>query len=151
MDLSLKKMIYGACEARLSERLTALREEMKEAQLASAEETKSSAGDKYETGRAMLEIEKERLSGQLAEARRLYEVLLPLLPTKSHSQVQIGSLVSTSRGIFYITVGLGAITVGDTAYYCISPQSPMGQILSGLSAGDEVPFQEQTVKVLSVV
>nr|WKN37435.1 3-oxoacyl-ACP synthase [Tunicatimonas sp. TK19036] len=151
MDLTLKKQVFAACQTRLTERIADLREEMKETQLAASEETKSSAGDKYETGRAMLDMESERLSGQLNEARKLYDALMLLSPTKSHDKVQIGSLVATSRGTFYVSVGLGAVKVDDVAYYCISPQSPMGQVLAGLSAGEEAPFQGQTVQVMEVV
>ncbi|MWD30855.1 3-oxoacyl-ACP synthase, partial [Aquicoccus sp. SCR17] len=37
-------------------------------------ETKSSAGDKHETGRAMVQLEQEKLAQQLVELDRLKEV-----------------------------------------------------------------------------
>ncbi|MEQ9442037.1 MAG: 3-oxoacyl-ACP synthase [Cyclobacteriaceae bacterium] len=151
MDLSLKKQVFAACQTRLSERIADLREEMRETKLAASEDTKSSAGDKYETGRAMLDMERERLSAHLNETGKMYDLLASLSATKLYEQVQVGSLVATSRGIFYVSVGLGSVVVDGNAYYCISPQSPMGQALFGLSAGEETLFQGQAVQVTQVV
>lgn len=79
------------------------------AQLAANEETKSSAGDKYETGRAMMQLEIEKQSVQLAEAMKLKHVLSQINPEKTTETIQSGSLVFTDQGNFYISISAGKL------------------------------------------
>ena len=60
MNQQLKKKLYMACECYLQLRFDALKERLDDINESLASETKSSAGDKYETGRAMLHLEKEK-------------------------------------------------------------------------------------------
>ena len=61
--------------AYVHERIAATQEAIYTAQLSANEETKSSAGDKYETGRAMAQLEIEKNTAQLAEALKLKQML----------------------------------------------------------------------------
>ena len=55
-----KKEIQSLCVHRLQQQLCRLEEMMNHAQEEANKETKSSAGDKYETGRSMMQLEKEK-------------------------------------------------------------------------------------------
>ena len=59
----IKKALFAKCEAFVSEKIDSLERGLESHQKALASETKSSAGDKHETGRAMLQLEMEK-SGQ---------------------------------------------------------------------------------------
>jgi hypothetical protein len=52
------------------QRIASAEEAIRMAQESANQEGKSSAGDKYETGRAMAQLEIEKASGQLAEANK---------------------------------------------------------------------------------
>ena len=74
-----------------------------------ANETKSSAGDKYETGMAMLQMEEQKANVQLAKAKELQKTLSMIDPTEKQDSAQLGSLVETSNGNYFISIGLGQI------------------------------------------
>ena len=57
------------------------------------EETKSSSGDKYETSRAMIQIEREKNSRQIKEIGNLKKQLLSIKSIKvNNSKVSQGSI-----------------------------------------------------------
>lgn len=104
-------------------------------------DTKSSAGDKYETGRAMIQIEIEKNEVQLSKTMNLQKELSKIDLIKEFNKVEFGSLIQTNHGIYLISIGLGKIVVNNTAYYAISLASPIGQVLRDKIIGDEVQFQ----------
>lgn len=106
------------------------------AQNSANEETKSSAGDKYETGRAMAQLEIEKNMAQLAEAKRLKQTLEQIAPDKITPLIHLGSLVLTNHGNFYVAISAGPFTIQNKSYFAISPASPIGQKLMGLRAED---------------
>lgn len=67
---NLKKDAYNFCVLFVNERLARIQGQIKELETALTSETKSSAGDKHETGRAMIQLEREKLGQQLAELEK---------------------------------------------------------------------------------
>ena len=123
----------------------------KAAEQASNDDTKSSAGDKYETGRAMMQQEKDRNTTQLNEANKLM-VALNHISTKGNSTVaETGSLVITDNGKFYIAISAGILSVNGESYFAVSPASPIGIKLKGLKAGDEFELNGKGYKVVEVL
>ena len=129
---NIKKQLHAKCSEITQQRVTDLSAIIQEAQDAANNETKSSAGDKHETGRAMAQLETEKLSKQLSEALKLEQVLSQINPNTEHLQVGLGSLVTTNNGIFYISISLGKLELNNTNYFVISPVSPIGKLLTGL-------------------
>ena len=74
-DLSLKKDLYAQCLKFVEDRYLKIHNQINEIQESLTSETKSSAGDKHETGRAMLQLEREKVGQQLAEVEKLKEGL----------------------------------------------------------------------------
>ena len=102
---------------------------MQEVQNAANNETKSSAGDKHETGRAMAQLETEKISNQLNQTLKLEQVLQQTNPEQEHRIIGLGSLVTTNNGIFYLSASLGKIELGNKTYFVISTLSPIGKLL----------------------
>ena len=137
MNLTLDKAVVNKIAiASLKEKLGMLLSEMDETNSSLSTASKSSVGDKHETARAMIQLEQERLSKQITQSKHLLEILMAIDPLSKSDQVQSGSLVKTNRGNFYISVGLGKIVVNDQDVFCLSPLTPMGQILLGKKSGD---------------
>lgn len=112
--------------------------------------SKSSAGDKHETARAMLQIDRENAGKQLRELENL-ERLLPKVDINAITDyARLGSLVRTNHGIFFISISLGAIAIGKTTYYCVALQAPIGVQLSGKKQRDQFTFNDKQYEVLSV-
>ena len=63
----IKRQLYSQCVDFVEERLSNIQNQIRAIQESLTSETKSSAGDKHETGRAMLQLEREKAGQQLAE------------------------------------------------------------------------------------
>ena len=150
MKVQIKEALYSACEKNIAERISAIENILKSIEVARNNETKSSAGDKYETGRAMLQIEENNTRVQLIQAIRVKNDLAGLKLNKKYSKVAPGSLVITDSGKYFISVGLGEISLDSDTYYCVSIAAPIGQALIDRQAGDEIDFKGTTVKILEV-
>ena len=103
-----------------------------------ANETKSTAGDKHETALAMLQIEQANTRTQLQEVLNQQAALEKINPALSANTILNGSLIKTNRGYFFMSVALGKVVVDDITVIALSPQSPLGQKLMGLKAGETV-------------
>lgn len=106
-------------------------------------ETKSTAGDKHETALAMLQIEQANTRGQLQELLVQKAMLKKLDPALPAAMIVNGSLIKTNRGYLYMSVALGKAVINDITVMALSPQSPLGQKLLGLKAG-EVAWMNNT-------
>jgi hypothetical protein len=113
-------------------------------------ESKSSAGDKYETGRAMMQIELENNGRQLEKTRLAKQDLEQLNLQEPHRQVSQGSLVHTNQGIYFISIGFGKLELAEQPYYAISLASPIGQALKQAKVGDSISFQGNVLEILEL-
>ena len=136
----IKHYLHALCLAHIEARIRGAQQAIQFAQASANEETKSSAGDKYETGRAMAQLEIEKNSAQLAEAQKLKQILSQIDPSKIADAVQKGSLACTNQGNFYISIPAGQFTIEDEIYFAVSPSSPIAQKLLGLKSGDGFHF-----------
>lgn len=101
---------------------------------ASNNDTKSSMGDKYETGREMLQQEINNLQRQLNEALNQQSILQKITSEPS-SKVQNGALVKTNKGLFYIAASIGEIVVDNQKIMTVSVESPLVKAMMGLQSG----------------
>lgn len=148
--LSIKQNLHSRCQQYVQQRIDTARQAMELAQESANSESKSSAGDKYETGRAMAQLERDRHAQLLAEARKMEQELTRLNVDKAYDIVQPGSLVTTNRGIFFISISAGKMTLDTTDYFAVSPASPVAIALSGHRSGDGVTVNKLIYQVLSV-
>ena len=121
-----------------------------EVKLSLLSDTKSSAGDKHETARAMVQLEQEKLNKQLGESIQMKSTLNQINPTILHKQVGVGSLIYTSLGWYFLSVGLGQISVEETTVFALSPQAPLGKQLMGKRVGEELVFNGNKFEILEV-
>jgi hypothetical protein len=131
----LKQDLYQQCLTYVQTRMDAAQQAIDEAQQAQKDDTKSSAGDKYETGREMAQQETDRNMAQLTEANKLKIILNTINPLTSSSQVENGSVVITNNGNFYIAISAGSLVVNAVRYFAVSLASPIGIKMRGLKAG----------------
>lgn len=113
-------------------------------------DTKSSAGDKHEVGRAMVQQELDKLEAQHAQLLVLQHELQRVPLERSFAQVAPGSLVTTDQGVYFVAIGLGAVQVRGETCYAISLASPIGQLLLGKEAGDAISFNGRRIVVEAI-
>lgn len=150
MSHLIKERLLAACEQYVQTRIATARQAMEAAQTSANEETKSSAGDKYETDRAMAQLERDRHAQLLAEALRLQQDLNRLDITQTYKFVQPGSLVETDKGWYFISIGAGKLTLNGRLYVAVSPASPLALAFVGKHVGEVVRFNQTTYRLLSV-
>src|SRR5476649_2245216 len=147
----LKEALYKQCVDHVQKRMEAAEQGIKEAQQASKDDTKSSAGDKYETGRAMMQQEKDRNTIQLNEANKLM-VALNSISTKGESDIiETGSLVLTNGGKFYIAISAGTLVVDNETYFAVSAAAPICMQMMGKKAGDEFEVNGKRYRIDKVM
>lgn len=152
MSLSnIKSQLYVRCLELVEQQVNRLQQSIEDIQSAANNETKSSAGDKYETGRAMAQLEKDKLNQQLARLLSLRKVLFLINPDVIAEKVQLGSLVYTDTSIFYIAVGLGSVEIREESIFVISPVSPIGKLLINKEVEDKVVFNNNSYTILRVL
>jgi hypothetical protein len=149
--MTSKPVLHALCHAFIEERIAAARTAMQAAQESSSSETKSSAGDKYETGREMANAERDRNAAHMQQAQQLQAELARISPDAPCDTVRPGALVRTSMGQFYISISAGKLAVeGGPEVFAVSPAAPVAVALKGLRAGQEASFNGKTVRVEAV-
>ena len=149
--MTLKHNLYEQCLQLVDTRYQSIQQQIAELQLSLLTETKSSAGDKHETGRAMVQLERERTGRQLAEINKLRTTLSQLNIDNTPSHVNLGSVVFTSKANYFIAVSLGAVDVDDQTFYAVSPITPIGKLLMGKIMKDEVTFNGDSFVIEEIV
>ena len=144
-----KKEIQILCIQVLKQQISRLEDMMIYAQKEANKETKSSAGDKYETGRSMMQLEKEKYAIQHSRVSEQFN-RLQKIDLGSHNEVQAGSLVETNIGLFFISVGMEPQHIQNKLITCISLSTPVGSCLEGLEEGDVVDFRDQEIEIWEV-
>ncbi|MEO9474313.1 MAG: 3-oxoacyl-ACP synthase [Cyclobacteriaceae bacterium] len=137
------------CRRIVDDRIAKAQAELKSFSEQSGEETKSSAGDKYETARAMLHLEKEKTAVQLTESIKLKKVLDQIGHGSTNSG--LGKLLVTNQGKFFISVSLGMVNSNGEKYFVLSPVAPLGKIFTQAKQGQAVEFNGKKYEVLEVL
>jgi|SRR6185437_4642315 len=147
----LKNELYRQCLDYVQTRMDAAQLAINEAQKASNDDTKSSAGDKYETGREMMQQQTNRNLTQLNEANKLKIILNKINPGVVNHKADLGSVVFTDNGNFYLAISAGTLKVDNESYFAISPASPVGLMLKGQKAGGEFKINDKIYHIKQII
>ena len=123
---------------------------MQAAQDSANSEEKSSMGDKYETGRAMSQLERDRIASQLYLLQQEYQKLLLVDASTSHAVVQTGALVQTENQWYWIAVSLGQVSKEADKIMVVSPLAPISKAIMGQKKGSVFSFNGKNQKILGV-
>ena len=150
MIFDLKVQIYNKLMKSLDRTLQTSMAAIQSVKGSKTNETKSSAGDKFETGRAMMQEEEDRNERQHLKTMSLKNFLLQIDINKQFKTVQTGSLVYTNQGNYFIAIGHGKVMINNEIYYAISIDSPIGQLLRGKGIGDKTIFQNKNIIINNI-
>lgn len=148
--LELKCQIHEACMAKVLNRIASLEAEVENLKISAASDTKSSMGDKYETAREMINLEKEKISEQLADAQKMKQTLESIDLEAQASKIGLGSLVKSSTCCFFVSISLGKITISGKEVFVISPASPIGKGLMGLQVNNSIEFAGKVERIIAI-
>lgn len=137
---ALKSTLYQLCLTFIQNRIENIEYSLLQARQASNDDTKSSAGDKYETTREMMQQEMDRNSKLLYEAGQQKIALQQIENVDAGKIIKNGSLVLTTEGNFYISISAGEISIEKQKYYAVSQAAPIGKLFIGKKLKDELNF-----------
>lgn len=138
-----KKTLHQQAVDILKQRIATTQRSMENAQASANNEEKSSAGDKYETSRAMSHLEKDMHAKQLAANNRELAALMSIDCDKLYQSVVSGSVVVCKAITFFIAAGLGKISGDQQDIYFLSPAAPIAKLLFNKVTGDTFVFNHE--------
>lgn len=145
-----KKNLFDQIHAQLGDRMTLLLEEIQRLQESKAADTKSSAGDKFETGREMIGQELAKVEASLNQVKSQIQALSYFAELKPNKEVREGSMIQLGEKWFLLSVSLGEVKVGEESVFLLSKESPLGQSLLGKKIGDSVQFMGKPQRILQL-
>lgn len=149
--IELKQDLYNQCQEFIDNRLKAVQQTIGEIQESLTSETKSSAGDKHETGRAMLQLEREKAGQQLSEIQKINQLLSKIDITYTSEIIGLGTVVLTTTSNYFIAISAGELKANRESYYAISANTPIAKLLLGKTTGDQIQFRDQNFKIIKVI
>jgi len=150
MSLPRKQDVIAAAISIVSQKIERIKAELDDLNDGNAQNSKSTAGDKHDTERAMVHLEIEKLSKSLSVEYAIRNDLEQIKPDNVNSVVSNGSLVETSRGKFLIGAACGNVHVSSTSVFCISEYSPLATELNSKSVGDIAQVNGNDFRIKSI-
>ena len=151
LGLKIKEALFNQCQSFVNKRLQTVEAVLSSNQKALQSETKSSAGDKHETGRAMLQLEMEKAGQQLVGITQMKVVLSKIDVLKSSKNACLGSIIITDKVQYFLSLSAGQLWVADKSYFAISVSSPIGKLLLGKQEKDVISFNGKTIVINEII
>lgn len=146
---NVKQQALNFCKEQLSLKRTEIEKAIKLLQNSLTSESKSTAGDKHETGRAMIQLEREKLGFQLKELEKQEALLYRIKSENSTGLVALGSYVKTSLMDYFLSISIGKMD--EVNAFAISIQSPIGRLLLGKKEGEIFSFNGKEQKIIKIL
>jgi len=148
--MTIKEELFKQCQFFVNKRQQTIEDIITSNQRALQSETKSSAGDKHETGRAMLQLEMEKAGQQLSGITLMKETLAKIVISKNSKVASLSSVVITENANYFLSISAGQLIVANTRYFAISVSSPVGKLLLGKQENETIVFNGKTITVKEV-
>ena len=148
--VGLKKRLLQLCVKLIEERIATIAEAMANAQANANAEEKSSAGDKYETSRAMSHLEKDMHATQLAANRNELAALFNIDCSRVNDLATPGSLIRCADCSFFIAAGIGKVNFEGEAIYILSPGAPLAKLFFNKKRGSSITFNKREIIIVDV-
>ena len=148
---NFKEKTVSVSSEKLKTQINFIQTQLGELKEANTNETKSTAGDKHETGRAMLQLDREKLGQQLAGIQKLKQELLKVNIETVSKKVFLGSVVYTSQHNYFIAISAGELSYKSEKFYAISFLTPIAKVLLTKEVGDHIEFGNSTFAITKIM
>jgi hypothetical protein len=148
--IAFKNKLKLAAQQVIEQRIAVAKTLINNAQEAANSEEKRSAGDKYETARAMSQLEKEMHSRQLAQQIQEMALLNAVKTDVIYTTVITGACIECAEMILFIAAGLGKQTVEGKPVIFLSPQAPLAKQLQHKKAGEHFVFSGREITIAAI-
>ena len=148
--IAFKNNLKQFCVNTIEQRIATAKSAINDAQEAANSEEKSSAGDKYETGRAMGHLQKDMHARQLSEYIKELSALNKIDANTICSAATAGAFIETNQTSFFIIAGLGKQIIDSKTILFLSPNAPLAISLRNKKQGDDFVFNGTTIIISEV-
>ena len=150
--INLKDLLFNHCENHINTKLKNYLKIDQELFKSLNEETKSSAGDKHETTRAMIQIEREKNSKRIKEIENSKKQLIVIKSVQlDNLKVSPGSIIFTSNNNYFISISSEIYSSDNNKIYCVSTNTPIAKSYLGKKIGDIVTFNNIDSKIEKII
>jgi len=145
-----KRTILGNCIAIQQQKVDKLSAMVDTLNDSAINSDKCVVGDKHHTFRAQTQNEQELYAKQLNSAINELNTLRMISTEKKFDKGELGALLNTSNGVYFISISIGVVKVENYNIMVISPISPIGNLLLHKSKGDSVTFRGNKIEILDL-
>jgi hypothetical protein len=145
--LSFKSSLLNHCVAIIDQRIQNCLLQINEAQLSANQQEKSSAGDKYETGRAMSHLQKNMFAKQLLAHQTELSILKDINTSSTCNAFTKSAIICCSNQYFFVAAGLGKIDFAEKSFIVLSPQAPFAALNYNKKIGDIILFKQKNLLI----
>jgi hypothetical protein len=135
-----KNRLKHFCLEMIEHRIAVAKRAIEDAREVTNQEEKSTVGDKYETARAMGQLEQDMYARQLAENIKEVSLLQSINTNTICSEAGAGAFIQCGELSFFIAAGLGKHVVDGTSIFFLSPNAPLARTLMHKKSGNEFVF-----------
>jgi hypothetical protein len=144
-----RSAIFNAITTHISAKIQLLQQDISDLLSDLAGDTKSSAGDKFETSREMSQQEISKLTQQVNEQKKWLNLAANYSNHETSDKIVAGSIVTLSTGQFLIGLPLGKIPTLN-GIHCIGNTAPLSQMILNKKVGEAITFQHQIITIEKV-
>ena len=141
----MKKRIIDFINLSIKEKIHLLQFELDSIKEEKNNITKSSAGDKFETSRSLMQIEYDKINNQFLILKNQLKTIESIILIGKKASLGFGSIARTKNLYYFISIGLGKYTVDNNTVYVISLSSPIGKLLNNKKIGDKILFNQKEI------
>ena len=135
-----KSAVLAELNKQLLTKLSYLNTNLEQAVDSRNSDTKSSAGDKFETSREMAQIEIHKIETEISKTQQFIFDLFS----------KVIQFIITDKGAFLISIPFGKLMVNDTAVFCISNTAPITSPLISTTVLDNFDYGGVVYNVIDI-
>ena len=135
-----KSEVIAELDRQLLRKLSYLNTSLKQAIDSRNSDTKSSAGDKFETSREMAQIEIQKIETEISKTQQFITDLAS----------KASQLIITDKGAFLISIPFGKVMVNTTEVFCISNSAPITKQLVNTEISANFEYRGVTYNILDI-
>jgi len=135
-----KSAVIDELDRQLLRKLSYLTTNLKQAIVSRNSDTKSSAGDKFETSREMAQIEIHKIETEISKTQQFITDL----------ESKAIQFIITDKGTFLISIPFGKLMVSGTEVFCISNSAPITKQLVNTEISAIFEYRGVTYNILDI-
>ena len=135
-----KSVVIAELDKQLLTKLSYLTTNLQQAIVSRNSDTKSSAGDKFETSREMAQIEIHKIENEILKTQQFITDLAS----------KASQLIITDKGVFLISIPFGKLMVRSADVFCISKTAPITSPLINTKVSASFDYRGVAYNVLDI-